>query len=269
MRIHHLNCGTYCTRSIPVVMKAAKMCTHCLVIETNEGLVLVDSGYSETDLEENTVRSDWFSHLFAKFPTPEESLKRQLKTLGFNPSDVRHIVVTHMDPDHIGGVKDFPQAQVHLYTIEYFTAMRLKESNPIWKYRLRGIDWTASKKWKLYDTDGDRWNGLECIRPLQGIKTDVALVPLMGHTPGHCGILIQGDQTILHAGDMYYHASELEGARSQYSAFSAILAFDNKARLKNLKRLAEIEKENPGLELFSAHDYERWLHRHTSHGNRE
>lgn len=49
MRIHHLNCGTDCPFGGALFDGRSKGLTghlvcHCLLIETNEGLVLVDTG---------------------------------------------------------------------------------------------------------------------------------------------------------------------------------------------------------------------------------
>lgn len=41
MKIHHLNCMSY-TLGVPEI-------THCLLIETNDGLVLVDTGLGTQD----------------------------------------------------------------------------------------------------------------------------------------------------------------------------------------------------------------------------
>jgi glyoxylase-like metal-dependent hydrolase (beta-lactamase superfamily II) len=43
-----------------------------------------------------------------------ETAVRQIEELGFGAADVRHIVLTHFDLDHIGGLADFPDAEVHL-----------------------------------------------------------------------------------------------------------------------------------------------------------
>ncbi|MCT9113339.1 MBL fold metallo-hydrolase [Streptomyces mirabilis] len=40
------------------------------------------------------------------------------RELGFDRTDVRHIVLTHFDADHIGGLSDFPHAQVHVTAAE-------------------------------------------------------------------------------------------------------------------------------------------------------
>ena len=48
MRVHHLNCGTMCPMSARLIngtgsyFERGRLVCHCLLIETNDGLVLVD-----------------------------------------------------------------------------------------------------------------------------------------------------------------------------------------------------------------------------------
>jgi glyoxylase-like metal-dependent hydrolase (beta-lactamase superfamily II) len=44
----------------------------------------------------------------------EDTTVRQVEKLGFRTKDVTHVVLTHCDPDHAGGLADFPHADVHV-----------------------------------------------------------------------------------------------------------------------------------------------------------
>ena len=56
LRVHHLNCGTLRPPGGRLVngsespRAAARLVCHCLVVETEQGLILVDAGFGERDL---------------------------------------------------------------------------------------------------------------------------------------------------------------------------------------------------------------------------
>src|SRR3954471_1150500 len=112
--VHHLNCATMC----PVAgwLMGTKgwrglMVAQCLLVETErDGLVLVDSGFGTRDLAGHTGISRMFRTLVRPTLDPAEPAVAQVAALGFDPADVRHVVVTHLDLDHAGGIADFPNA---------------------------------------------------------------------------------------------------------------------------------------------------------------
>ena len=143
MRVHHLRCGTDCPvggalfdgRSAGPL---GELVCHCLLIETpNSGLVLVDTGYGLRDYVDPFP--DRISRPFAALLNirlrQEETAVRQIEALGLSPSDVRHIVITHLDFDHAGGIEDFPQATVHLTRTELDTfphrSLRLRHARTL------------------------------------------------------------------------------------------------------------------------------------------
>jgi len=117
VRIHHLNCGSLCPRGGRLfgasggLLSPAPMCCHCLLIEGDDRLILVDAGLGVEDVNEPRR----LGHLFNLAMRPRlevaETALRQVVDLGYRPSDVRHIVPTHLDLDHAGGICDFPAAR--------------------------------------------------------------------------------------------------------------------------------------------------------------
>lgn len=119
MRIHHLNCGCMCPvggrlfDGFSQGLTASLVC-HCLLIETDQhGLVLVDTGFGSCDVREPRRRlSPFFIALNnVKFDDRFTALF-QVRQLGFDPADVRHIVLTHLDFDHAGGLEDLDRKSV-------------------------------------------------------------------------------------------------------------------------------------------------------------
>lgn len=116
MRVHHLNCGTCCPAGGRLFdghtnAPTARLVCHCRLIETDAGLVLVDTGYRARDVAHPRERlAKFFIAPNRPRLAPEETAVAQVRRLGFDPADVRHIVVSHLDFDHAGGIEDFPRA---------------------------------------------------------------------------------------------------------------------------------------------------------------
>jgi glyoxylase-like metal-dependent hydrolase (beta-lactamase superfamily II) len=125
MRIHHLNTGTMCpigrrlVNGTGGIWQRARMVCHCLLIETNDGLALVDTGLGLDDIAQpHRLGRRWVRQTAPRLD-PVETAFQQVKALGYSPNDVRHLLLTHLDRDHAGGVPDFPKAKVHVHRREY------------------------------------------------------------------------------------------------------------------------------------------------------
>jgi glyoxylase-like metal-dependent hydrolase (beta-lactamase superfamily II) len=266
MRVHHLNCGTMCplggrlmdarTRGIG----PARLVCHCLAIETERGLVLVDTGFGERDVAAPYPRlSRVMVDILRAQLRPEETARRQLERLGFQAADVRHIVLTHLDYDHAGGLQDFPQAQVHVMRAEAHAVHR--RYRPVERGRYRPLQWTPMTHWALYDAaDGDGWFGFRAVRALEGLPPEILMIPLVGHTVGHAGVAIStGDGWLLHAGDAYFFEGEIDPEHPRSTpglrAYQRLMEVDRRSRLWNQQRLRELVRlHGREVRVFSAHD---------------
>jgi glyoxylase-like metal-dependent hydrolase (beta-lactamase superfamily II) len=172
MRIRHLNCGS----SRPLggrlmsgtgnPLRAARGVCHCLLLETDRALVLVDSGFGMADIEHPVERlGKSFVRLVRPVLDPEETALQQIRALGYAPSDLTHIVLTHLDPDHAGGLSDFPHAIVHVLDEEYrktVTKPSAAKPNPS---RVNHRQWEHRPRWQTYPSvSGERWFGFDAVR---------------------------------------------------------------------------------------------------------
>jgi glyoxylase-like metal-dependent hydrolase (beta-lactamase superfamily II) len=127
--IHHLNCGTMCPRGARMLtgaggwLEPARLVCHCLLIEGAEGLVLVDSGFGLDDVRKPRQLGRAATMLLRPRLSAADTAISQVRELGFDPHDVRHIITTHLDLDHAGGLPDFPDAHVHLLGRELHAAL--------------------------------------------------------------------------------------------------------------------------------------------------
>lgn len=199
MKIHHLNCGTM----YPRYPRGTQSILYCLLVGTNNGLFLVDTGFGIQDYKNPT----WFTKIFIVSLNMPRSLAEtaayQVEALGYSRNDVKHIVMTHLHSDHAGGLRDFPDAQVHVHKAEYEAI----QSPQGFKERFYDAEhWTHGPKWVVHEKEEkEYWFGLRNIRVLEDLKPDVRLIPLHGHTRGHCGVAIEtSNGWLLHCGDATY-----------------------------------------------------------------
>ena len=96
-----------------------------LLVETErDGLVLVDTGFGTRDIEGTTGLSRVVQRCSRPALDPARDRGRAGRARSASiADDVRHIVVTHLDLDHAGGLADFPHAKVHLHAREHAAAM--------------------------------------------------------------------------------------------------------------------------------------------------
>jgi glyoxylase-like metal-dependent hydrolase (beta-lactamase superfamily II) len=264
MRVHHLNCGTMCPVSARLIngsggwLARGRMICHCLLLETADGLALVDTGLGTGDIADPRGRLNrQFIELTGPRLVREETALAELEQLGFLARDVRHIVPTHLDLDHVGGLSDFPDAVVHVHADEHAAAMARRTRRE--RNRYRPLQWAHQPRWQLHRQGGDRWFGFESVRALPNSDDEVLLVPLPGHTRGHAAVAVRSDRGwLLHAGDAYFFHGEIHGAVSHcppgLSLFQRLIAMDNEARLRNRDRLRALAQAHGGeVRIFSAH----------------
>ncbi len=265
MRIHHLDCGSMCPYGRALIhgtgslSDAAELCCHCLLIESSVGLILVDTGFGSLDLRRNDSRIPWHVRaLLRPVLDPARTALAQIKALGFSPHDVRHVVVTHLDFDHAGGLSDFPEATVHVFADEHRAAM--KRATFPEKQRYLPNLWAHHPKWNPLPVAGESFFGFDSVRAIHAKETDVLVVPVHGHSRGHAAIAVRhGEGYLLHCGDAYFHHAEMKSLDPScppgLAAFQSALAYDNKARLGNQARLRALQAaQGPHVQLFSAHD---------------
>ncbi len=259
VRVHHLNCATMCPPFAAAMNAPGFFVAHVLAIETDGGVVLVDTGIGNTDIAAPRDRLGLqFLVCFGPVLQPAETALAQLQALGFSARDVRHVLVTHLDPDHAGGLADFPTAQVHVLERERTSAFGPLPF--IHRMRYRKALFSHQPRWVDYEAVGERWFGFEAVRLLEGMKLEMLLVPLPGHTLGHCGVAVRdGEHWLLHAGDAYFHRDELlgHGAPLVLETTQRVMAMDHAMRLANRERLVELAHQGT-VKIFCSHDPTEW-----------
>ena len=265
LRVHHLNCGCMCPLGGALFdgysrgLTASVVC-HCLLIETaTNGLILVDTGFGQQDVE-HPERLSRFFRTFNNIQLEHRfTALEQLRLMGFHPNDVRHILLTHLDFDHAGGLQDFPNARVHVMHQELNHATLA--NGWIEQRRFLPAQWRDVASWQLYAPHGDTWFGFDSVRALVGAEEeDILLVPLRGHTAGHAGIAIRtAEGWKLHAGDAYFHHDEVHLPKRRCPPgmrfYQTMMDTDRQARLHNQQRLRQLAADGgAAVDIFCSHD---------------
>ena len=158
-----------------------------------------------------------------------DRLKEKLGWLDIDPSDIKHILITHQDTDHVGAVEVdsdglFKSATLYLSEIEnqYLTGEKRRKVI----FGLYKLPMVKTDNKRVLLKDGQLLN-------FNGIKVECILVP--GHTWGHMVYLI--DDEYLFTGDTIWF-----GADGGYSFINS-LAEDNELAKRSLAKLEQMLKK--------------------------
>ncbi len=275
MKVHHLDCATMCplarrfTNGAGSLFERGSMCGHCLLVETERhGLVLIDSGFGEDDRRDPRGRlGGAFCGLIGFDASRVRTAKAQITALGLSVDDVRHVIPTHLDLDHAGGLPDFPKAKVHVHAREKAAAT----DPPTFaeRERYKRCHMAHGPDWQLYDSAGESWKGFPAVRQLVGLPPEILCVPMHGHTRGHWLVAVQAPASaptgpaatrwLLHCGDAYFHRGVVRPSEGPVPfglrLFEHNVCVDRQRVLENHERLRELAARNdPELAMFSAHD---------------
>ncbi|GGN86895.1 MBL fold metallo-hydrolase [Nocardia rhizosphaerihabitans] len=265
MRIHHIDGGTMrpfggrLLDGVGGITRRAEMVCHCVLIELDDRLVLIETGIGE-----GAVRrpDEWLGRRFIRMTRPvldlERTVARRIEALGYRREDVTDIVLTHLDLDHAGGLAEFPQARVHVYG-EELRALDGK-FGPREKFRYRAAQFAHGPRWESYDELGEPWFGFGAVRQLRGLPAELLIIPLAGHTRGHAGIAIDtGAGWKFAVGDAYFHPGQLDLEHPHQppgaALFERLVQTVGPARIDNQERLRELLRgHGDEVEVFSAHN---------------
>lgn len=249
MHIHHLNCGT-------LAPGGGQFVCNVLLLETAAGLVLIDTGFGLGDIRNpDRLGAAFLQNARPKLDESETAI-RQIEALGYSAGSVRHIVMTHLDRDHAGGLNDFPDATVHLHEDEFRCAI---ENTPgVREGRYVREQWRQTTGWRPFPASSGSWFGLPAARPLEDIP-ELVVVPLPGHTPGHCGIAIETDGGwLLHAGDTHYHHWQRrlppQSPSPVLDMFQKSADSDTPTRERSQNAVGRLAVEHPEIDVICTHD---------------
>jgi len=223
------------------------------LLRENDKLILIDTGIGLLDIQNPTERigQELIDMVGYHFDESQTAL-RQIERLGLDPKNVTDCIISHLDNDHIGGLSDFPNATVHVGVEEF---ENFNAGNP----RYLKTPLMHHPTIKTYGESNFNWFGFEARKVNVNTRTEIYLVPLFGHTLGHCGVALKtGSKWLFYVGDAYYLKAELTDFNHPVNELAKIRADDNDLRIATVEKLRNFVNNHPEVEVWGYHDIEEF-----------
>jgi glyoxylase-like metal-dependent hydrolase (beta-lactamase superfamily II) len=188
MRVRILDDGVFITDAGNLFGSSRKMrirgAMHAVLVETGENLVLIDAGFGP----------ELPGALAGRYELKrEKSLMDRLHEAGYAAEDVTHVILSHLDADHVGWALDppgFPNATVHVQEDALKEAREMPESDGR-RAAVPAVERGVQEGWC------DLQSGSGEVVP--GIRVEVR----SGHSAGHQIAWIgSGDDAALYTADL-------------------------------------------------------------------
>ena len=153
------------------------------IVEHPEGHLAIDTGMNTRGWPAPGPMSRFLPSPLIE--SEDEEIGPKMETQGLRPEDVRRVILTHLDPDHVGGIGHFPNAEFIVHRREHEFAWTF-----MGKLRQRPKEWPSGFDPKLYDLEPEPYGPFPESKSLTD-SGDIRLVPTPGHTIGQVGVILR------------------------------------------------------------------------------
>jgi|SRR6187549_176268 len=225
-------------------------CPAFLIRHPSAGAILVDTGLHPsiaTDPAKN------FGGLGARFGKPSlepgADVPAQLRKRGLEPSEVPHVVMTHLHLDHTSAIAEFPNSTFVVSEVEWKFATS-GPSPALNGYRRAHFDYAFDYRTVDFDrANVDSYATFGRCFDLFG-DGSVRLAYTPGHSAGHMSVIARlKEHDFVIGGDVVYTAAQLDG-----SAPLAPRPFDRHNYRRSLQEMRLFKREYPSAIVTPGHD---------------
>lgn len=218
---------------------------YCYILEHPDGHIAVDTGMT------SRARTPRIARRFVPTPiaTVEDEVGPQMRAKGLRPEDVRLVIVSHLDWDHVGGVGHFPNAEILVHRPEFEFASTFGG-----KMRYQPKLWPQTFAPKLFDLDPEPFGPFPQSKAVTD-RGDITLVPIPGHSVAQVGTVVRTDGATLFFGADHMLRQDWFVEDYANGRFVGLGLFFRSKAIETSKRIHEFISETPTI-LLPAHDAE-------------
>ena len=230
-----------------------------LIRHPTRGAILFDTGYGAALAASRDPLARLYRRLLPYQLGPGEACVHQLAAAGIGVGDLHGIILSHLHPDHAGGLRDFPGVPIHLTrrALDSLSITRTRERLRLGLLKDLFPDDMASRVALVDDhagvSPGGPWAGLGEGRDLFGDGSVVA-VDLPGHAPGQIGLTLtlDNDRAVLLAADAVWQARSFRECLEPLRP-ARYFIHDYPVFLETLHRLHRVWRDAPDAAIIPSH----------------
>jgi len=221
------------------------------------GHILFDTGYSTRFFEATRRLPERVYALATPVKIrPEENAVSQLERQGVPCEEVAWIILSHFDPDHIGGLKDFPRARVVCSWRAWQEAAGKRGLKALASRLLPGLlpEDLSARLLVLPDPTGPAIGPFEHSLDLFG-DGSLRLVSLPGHAPGMLGAFVETGSTppFFLCADAIWTLHTLEAPGGAGTGVHRLIAQDRKEQDACYRTLRTLREQMPEVRIVPSH----------------
>ncbi len=250
--------GGYCTQFERMTLpdgkwRNVKFPALFALFEHESGPVLFDTGYA-TRYYDETARfpAKLYRWLIPVYVHDNDAAVSQLRARGIEPEDVRTVIVSHFHADHIGGLKDFPNARFVCFREAWEDVKTLWGWRAIQKAFLPGLvpeDFEARADFiEATETLPAEYAPFERGADIFGDGRAIA-VDLPGHAAGQMGLVVDG---VFLVADACWSSRAYRELLLPHPV-ARLLVGDAALDETTLRKLNALHKHHPDLPMLPSH----------------
>lgn len=241
--IEYIKCG-YCENDLKRVYKGIKSQKRkfyagvFLIKHKAHGYILYDTGYNKD------IMSMFFDSFIYRTINPtkfreEDSIEKKLLSRGISPKAIKHVIVSHLHPDHIGGLKEFTNAKFWITKSLFESIKNIKIRDLVFK---RYLPDDFLERLKVFEPS--RMNKKFPFAPTQKAFDDESLLlaSFNGHAKGQLCVFFP-EWKLFIASDLCW-GIDLLLKNYKIKFLAGLIQSNKKEYLKNMDLLKEILKVN-------------------------